>query len=76
MSLPQVPNQRLSLDFGSDTLISSRRIRILAAVDEFTRECLTLAVDTSLSGGRVARWLNAIIVLGRALPERGWGTDD
>jgi len=76
MSLPQVPNQRLSLDFGSDTLISSRRIRILAAVDEFTRECLTLAVDTSLSGGRVARWLNAIIVLGRVLPERGWGTDD
>src|SRR3546814_3862361 len=50
MTLPQGPNQRWSLDFVSDTLISGRRIRILAVVDDFTRECLALVADTSLSG--------------------------
>lgn len=61
MTLPQGPNQRWSLDFVSDTLVCSRRIRILAVVDDFTRECLALVVDTSLSGARVARELDAII---------------
>jgi putative transposase len=51
-------NQRWSLDFVSDALIDSRRFRILAVVDDFTRECLTLVVDTSLSGVRVGRELN------------------
>ena len=55
MALPQGPNQRWSLDFVSDTLISGRRIRILAVVDDFTRECLAVVADTSLSGARVAR---------------------
>src|SRR3546814_1901497 len=61
MTLPQGPNQRWSLDFVSDTLISGRRIRILAVVDDFTRACLALVVDTSLSGARVARELDALI---------------
>ncbi|WP_422920748.1 IS3 family transposase [Rhizosaccharibacter radicis] len=61
MTLPQGPNQRWSLDFVSDTLINGRRIRILAIVDDFTRECLALVVDTPLSGARVARELDAII---------------
>ena len=65
MTLPQGPNQRWSLDFVSDTLISGRRIRILAVVDDFTRECLALVVDTSLSGARVARELDAIIAARR-----------
>ena len=38
-----------------------RRFRILAVVDDFSRECLGLVVDTSLSGVRVARELDAII---------------
>jgi len=61
MALPQGPNQRLSLDFVSDMLISGRRIRILAVVGDFTQECLALVVDTSLSGARVARELDAVI---------------
>ena len=61
LALPQGPNQRWSLDFVSDTLIDSRRFRILAVVDDFTRECLTLVADTSLSGERVARALDAIM---------------
>ena len=67
MTLPQGPNQRWSLDFVSDTLISGRRIRILAVVDDFTRECLALVADTSLSGARVARELDAIIAV-RGVP--------
>lgn len=61
MILPQGPNQRWSLDFVSDALDDGRRFRILCIVDDFTRECLGLVADTSLSGVRVARELDAII---------------
>lgn len=61
LALPQRPNQRWSLDFVSDTLTDSRRFRMLAVVDDFTRECLALVADTSLSGVRVGRELDAII---------------
>ena len=61
MSIPQGPDQRWSLDFVSDTLTDGRRFRILAVVDDFTRECLCLVADTSLSGIRVARELDALI---------------
>jgi putative transposase len=36
-------------------------LRILCVVDDYTRECLTLVADTSLSGARVARELDSII---------------
>jgi putative transposase len=61
MAVPQGPNQRWSLDFASDALADGRRFRILAVVDDFSRECLCLVADTSLSGGRVARELDAVI---------------
>jgi len=60
-AVPQGRNQRWSLDFVSDTFADGRRFRILAIVDDFTRECLTLVADTSLSGHRVARELEALI---------------
>ena len=63
MALPQGPNQRWSLDFVSDALADGRRFRILAVVDDFTRECLCLAADTSLTGQRVARELDAAIAV-------------
>jgi putative transposase len=61
LALPQGPNQRWSLDFVHDQLSDGRRFRILAVVDDFTRECLTLVADTSLSGLRVGRELDAIV---------------
>jgi putative transposase len=61
LAIPQGPNQRWSMDFLSDALSDGRRFRILAIVDDFTRECLCLAADTSLPGLRVARELDAII---------------
>jgi putative transposase len=50
-----------SLDFLSDAFADGRRFRILAIVDDFTRECLALVADTSLPGLRVARELDAVI---------------
>jgi putative transposase len=63
MMIPQGRNLRWSLDFVADTLVSGRRFRILTLVDDFTRECLGLVVDTSLSGLRVTRELDRIVEL-------------
>jgi putative transposase len=60
MALPLAINQRWSLDFVSDTLSDGRRFRILAIVDDFSRECLTMVVDTSLGGVRVVRELQRL----------------
>jgi putative transposase len=61
MAIPQDRNLRWSLDFVMDTLVSSRRFRILTVVDDFTRECLGLVADTSLTGPRVVRELDRIV---------------
>lgn len=73
MVLPDGPNQRWSLELGaarpsplrfesvSDSLICGRRFRILCVVDDYTRECLALLADTSLSGARVARELTSLM---------------
>ncbi len=55
-------NDRWSLDFVHDQLTDGRRFRILAVVDDATRECLGLVADTSISGARVARELDRIVV--------------
>lgn len=44
-----------------DGFTDGRRFRILAIVDHFTRECLALVADTSLSGARVGREFDAVI---------------
>ena len=67
MQMPTGRNQRWSLDFVSDTASDGRRFRVLCVVDDFTRECLALVADTSLSGARVARELDAIVAK-RGLP--------
>lgn len=56
-----VANQRWSLDFVADQMTDGRRFRILEVFDDCTRECLALVADTSISGRRVARELDAII---------------
>ena len=56
-----LPNDRWSLDFVSDQLVSGRRFRILAIYDDCTRECLAAVADVSLCGRRVARELDLLI---------------
>lgn len=55
------PNERWSLDFVADQLITGRRFRILVVVDDCTRECLAAVADTSISGLRVTRELDLVI---------------
>jgi putative transposase len=55
------PNARWSIDFVHDQFGSGRRLRILNVVDDVTKECLAAIPDTSISGRRVARELDAII---------------
>ena len=62
----QKPNEEWAMDFISDGLASGQAIRALTVLDHFTRECVAIEVDTSLSGERVAR------VLGQAGARRGW----
>jgi putative transposase len=61
-------NQEWALDFVSDALGTGRGIRALTVVDAFTRENLSLEVDTSLSSRRVTRALEAVIER-RGMPE-------
>jgi putative transposase len=62
-------NQRWSMDFMADSLITGRKVRVLNVVDDFTRECLAAEVDTSLPGLRVAQVLDQIDCERGAYPE-------
>lgn len=53
-------NQRWSIDFVSDRVSTGRVIRMLTVVDDCTRECPAIEVDTSLGGLRVRRVLDRI----------------
>lgn len=52
--LPKI-NHQWALDFMHDTLYCGKRFRTLNVIDEATRECLTIEVDTSLPAQRVVR---------------------
>jgi putative transposase len=54
------PNERWSLDFVSDQLADGRVFRTLNVVDDHTRECRGIEVDTSLPGLRVVRFLDRL----------------
>jgi len=62
------PNQSWSMDFVSDGLVDGRRLRCLNIVDDFTKECLAIEVDTSLPGHRVVAVLERLAEL-RGLPQ-------
>ncbi len=59
--LPAGPNERWSMDFMADSLATGRGFRTFNVVDDFTRECVAIEVDTSLSGERVTRVLDQVI---------------
>jgi putative transposase len=57
---PTRANERWSLDFMSDHLADGRVFRTLNIVDDFTRECRAIEVDTSLTGRRLVRVLDSL----------------
>ncbi|MFP3801312.1 IS3 family transposase [Paraburkholderia sp. SIMBA_027] len=67
LPLPTGPNQSWSMDFVSDGLVYGRRFRCLNVVDDYTRECLAIEVDTSLPGQRVKQVLERLREM-RGLP--------
>ena len=60
LHVPSAPNEVWSIDFVMDALANGRRIKCLTIIDDFTRECLDIAVDYGISGGYVARVLESI----------------
>lgn len=58
--LPSQPSERWSLDFVADSLASGNRFRTLNVFDDFTRDCLAIEVDFSLTGHRVTRVLEKL----------------
>lgn len=54
-------NQEWAMDFVMDGLATGRALRALTAVDEYTRECLAIEVDSCLSSRRVTRVLEWVI---------------
>ena len=57
-------NECWSMDFVSDALYDSRRLRVLTVVDNYTRECLAIEVDQGIGGEK------GVGVLGRITMER------
>ncbi|MET4348893.1 transposase InsO family protein [Bradyrhizobium sp. RT9a] len=62
MLVPMIAERPMVTRLVSDQLTCGRRFRILTVVDDCTRECLALVADTSLSGTRVARELDRLMI--------------
>ena len=69
---PQPPaervNQRWAMDFVADRLVDGRRFRVWTLVDLFSRECLALYAERSITGRQVAAELNRVLMR-RAAPD-------
>lgn len=59
----------ISLDFVHDVLANGRKIRLLTVVDDYSRESIKIAVDTSINGRRVSEELKQVIET-RGKPDR------
>ena len=68
MPTPQKPNERWSMDFVTDSIVTGRRFRALAIIDDYSRECPAIEVDTSIGGARVVSVLERLSEI-RGLPE-------
>lgn len=55
-----VANESWALDFMHDALYWGKKFRSLNVLDEGTRECLDIEIDTSLPAGRLIRVLDRI----------------
>jgi putative transposase len=64
---PTEPNARWGMDFIMDSFVEGRRFRCLTMVDEYTRECPVIEVDTSLPAARVLQVLDRLATT-RGLP--------
>ena len=68
LPMPQRINERWSMDFVTDSIVTGRRFRALTIVDDYSHECPAIEVDTSLGGRRVVGVLDRLAET-RGLPE-------
>ena len=68
LPVPERPSERWSMDFVTDSMVTGRWFRALVIVDDYSRECPAIEVDTSLGGRRVVSVLERLAET-RGLPE-------
>lgn len=69
MPLPTAPNERWSMDFVHDQLFNGRRFKCFNIVDDFSKECIAIFADTSITGDRVTRILDELKFKRGSLPK-------
>ena len=67
LQLVRSVNKVRNMDFVPDSLSNGRRLKLLAATDDFSHKCVDIAVDCGISGKYVLRLLNRAAVF-RAAP--------
>ena len=55
-------HQLWGIDFVHDRLLDGRQVRVLGVMDHYSQECLLLSVDRSISGERVGRELDRLVI--------------
>jgi len=58
LNLAKRVNEVWSMDFVSDSLANGRRLKCLTVADDFSHECVDIAVDYGMSGQYVTRLLD------------------
>jgi putative transposase len=58
LGIAQTINQVWSMDFVSDSLVNARRLKCLTVADDFSHECIDIAVDFGIGGQYVTRVLD------------------
>ena len=69
LAVPPCANVCWSIDFMHDALTSAQRFRTFNVLDDFSRECLAIEVDTNLPAARIIRVLDRIVAW-RGLPAK------
>jgi putative transposase len=68
LQLAKAVNEVWSMDFVSDSLSNGRRLKYLTVADDFSHECVDIAVDFGISGEYVTRLLDRAAVF-RGYPD-------
>ena len=55
-------NQIWTYDFVFDEAVSGRKLKMLTLIDEYTRECLAVEVDTSITSLKVRQILEKVCI--------------
>ena len=62
LQIAQSVNEVWSMDFVSDSLVNSRRIKCLTVADDFSHECVDIVTDYGIGGQYVTRLLDRAAV--------------